>query len=91
MIDTHSGNIGKPENHTPGHYSQDNSGGYVEERLSKLEYNQQEIANHVNAVKQPGCIFCKEQVLLGPLPICHECSDTIGKMSIARRNLKFVF
>jgi hypothetical protein len=81
-------NIGKPDNYYMNQYSQDPNasvtGGYIEERLSKLEYHQRFI------LSDGICKSCNLPTDAN-FPICNDCLATIGDITQAKRDLKFVF
>lgn len=88
-----SDNIGKPLDYSPGTYSNDpnahTTGGYTEERLSKLEYHQQDLRNDMLNINLGYCLCCKDPLQL-VFPICNSCTDVLGSITRAKRDLKFL-
>lgn len=96
--------IGKPEDHDQYSYKiNEPEGGYVDQRLSKLEFYQQALRNEFNGDNvdlgtssySQGCKACKASIIIPGnglvFPLCQECTDNLGKITIARRNGKFLF
>ena len=87
-------NIGKPTDYFDGQISNDpnahNTGGYVEERLSKLEFYQKELKIDMINIKLGYCLCCKLPMQL-TFPICTDCVEILGKITSAKRDQKFMF
>lgn len=79
--------IGKPHDHYPGRLSSHQDGGYIDERLAKLEYFMQTIENEMSS-----CKVCKSHLLTTidtyEFPICNRCLDSINKANIITEKLK---
>lgn len=91
--------IGLPSQHDQyrdQHMSSSNSpnGGFMEERLVKLEYYQEAIKE---ALKNDTglCKCCKESSLpvlsyIASMGICDDCLNTLGKLTNAVKNTNFL-
>ena len=90
--------IGNSEYYNPNayrdsSYPQRPQGGFVEERLTKVEFHQSEIIS-VLGDSTKGVIACRAcgQAVMPPihghmhLPICHDCFETIGRITLAKKS-----
>jgi len=90
--------IGDPDDYYPNKQST-TEGGYVEERLSKLEYYQRDIKEilspgEISFGSIPlGCRACNSIMPQSGihLPLCEDCLKVLGKLSDFHRNTKFLF
>ena len=86
--------IGKPDDYYPHKQSNDpnahSTGGYVEERLSKLEHEQRDLNEFKINVSVGYCLCCNIPMQLA-FPMCPECLKTLGQITIAKRDGKFLF
>lgn len=83
-------NIGKGDTHDPNHYTshQHNrpEGGWIEERITKLEHYQDRLKDELN---QTNCRACNDYMIASmrveiTIPFCDECLKNIGELKLIK-------